>query len=106
MDSKARQRRTRKSIWDNPYSVLAFASLCWSGNHVVGRAITGHIPPLTISTIRWLVPVFIIWFMARSGIETDWPSVRQHWGIVLWLGITGGTRSAHFNTSVFNTQRH
>jgi hypothetical protein len=47
-------------FWDNPYSVLAFASLCWSGNHIVGRAITGHIPPLTISTIRWLVPVFII----------------------------------------------
>jgi drug/metabolite transporter (DMT)-like permease len=98
MDSKARQpseaslvSRTRRSIWDNPYSVLAFASLCWSGNHVVGRAITGHIPPLTISTIRWLIPVFIIWCMARSEIQTDWPSVRQHWGIVLWLGITGGT---------------
>ena len=57
MDSKARQpseaslaSRARKRIWDNPYSVLAFASLCWSGNHIVGRAITGHIPPLTIST--------------------------------------------------------
>jgi drug/metabolite transporter (DMT)-like permease len=98
MDSKERQlseaslvSRARKRIWDNPYSVLAFASLCWSGNHIVGRAITGHIPPLTISTIRWLVPVFIIWFMARSEIENDWPSVRQHWGIFLWLGITGGT---------------
>jgi drug/metabolite transporter (DMT)-like permease len=70
---------------------LAFASLCWSGNHIIGRAITGHIPPLTISTIRWLVPVFIIWFMARSEIEADWPAVRQNWGILLWLGITGGT---------------
>ena len=98
MDSKARQpseaslaSRARKHIWDNPYLVLAFASLCWSGNHIVGRAITSHIPPLTISTIRWLVPVFVIWFIARSEIQTDWPSVRQLWGIVLWLGITGGT---------------
>jgi drug/metabolite transporter (DMT)-like permease len=98
MDSNARQpseaslvSRARKRIWDNPYSVLAFASLCWSGNHIVGRAVTGHIPPLTVSTIRWLIPVFIIWFMARSEIQTDWPSVRQHWGIVLWLGVTGGT---------------
>jgi len=98
MDSNAREpleasfvSRARKRVWDNPYSVLAFASLCWSGNHIVGRAVTGHIPPLTISTIRWLIPVFIIWFMARSEIQTDWPSVRQHWGIVLWLGLTGGT---------------
>lgn len=98
MDTKARQSsetslvsRARKRIWNNPYSVLAFASLCWSGNHIIGRAITGHIPPLTISTIRWLIPVFIIWFMARSEIEADWPGVRQNWGILLWLGITGGT---------------
>jgi len=98
MDSKARQpseaslvSRARKRIWDNPYSVLAFASLCWSGNHIVGRAVTGHIPPLTVSTIRWLIPVLIILFMARSEIQADWPSVRQHWGIVLWLGVTGGT---------------
>ena len=27
----------------------------------------------------------------RSEIQSDWPAVRQHWGIVLWLGITGGT---------------
>jgi hypothetical protein len=33
----------------NPYFVLAFAALCWSGNHIVGRAIAGHFPPLTQS---------------------------------------------------------
>ncbi len=74
----------------HPYLVLAFASLCWSGNHIVGRALAGHIPPLTISTIRWLVPAVVLWFAARSRIQHDWPVLRQHWGIVLWLGFTGG----------------
>jgi drug/metabolite transporter (DMT)-like permease len=60
------------------------------GEHVVGRAAAGHIPPLTIATIRWLVPGFILWFIARARIDQDWPLLRRHWGIVLWLGLTGG----------------
>ncbi len=83
-------RRLRTWAGGNAYLVLAFASLCWSGNHVVGRAVAGHIPPLTIATIRWLVPAFILWFVARAKINQDWPLLRRHWGIVLWLGLTGG----------------
>src|SRR6266513_959463 len=80
MDSKARQpseaslaSRARKHIWDNPYLVLAFASLCWSGNHIVGRAITGgtlfsalqyvglqHTTALNVSILNSLVPVLIV----------------------------------------------
>lgn len=74
----------------NPYLVLAFASLCWSGNHIVGRAIVGHFPPLTISTIRWFIPAIILWIAGRSRIEQDWPLIRRHWVVMLWLGATGG----------------
>jgi drug/metabolite transporter (DMT)-like permease len=74
----------------NPYLILAFASLCWSGNHIVGRAIAGHFPPLTISTIRWFIPAIILWIAGRSRIEQDWPLMCRHWVIMLWLGATGG----------------
>src|SRR6185437_5057664 len=37
----------------NPYLLLAAAALFWSGNHIVGRAIGGHVPPIGVSTIRW-----------------------------------------------------
>ncbi len=69
---------------------MAFASLCWSGNHIVGRAIVGHFPPLTISTIRWFIPAIILWIAGRSRIEQDWPLIRRHWVVMLWLGATGG----------------
>ena len=74
----------------NPYLILAFASLCWSGNHIVGRAIAGHFPPLTISTIRWFIPAIILWIAVRSRIEQDWPLICRHWIVMLWLGATGG----------------
>lgn len=73
-----------------PYLLLALASLCWSGNHIVGRAIVGHIPPYTISTARWLIPALLLGLVAHTKIRKDWPLIRQHWGIVLWLGVTGG----------------
>jgi drug/metabolite transporter (DMT)-like permease len=74
----------------NPYFALALASLFWSGNHIVGRAIAGHFPPLTISTIRWFLPAIILWIVGRSRIGQDWPVIRRHWIIMLWLGSTGG----------------
>ena len=74
----------------DPYLILAFASLCWSGNHIVGRAIAGHFPPLTISTIRWFIPAIILWIAGRTRIEQDWPLIRRHWVVMLWLGATGG----------------
>ena len=74
----------------NPYLLLALASLFWSGNHIVGRAIGGHVPPMAISTLRWLIPAFVLWALARRQIRHDWPVIRAHWKIMLWLGVTGG----------------
>jgi drug/metabolite transporter (DMT)-like permease len=35
--------------------------LFWSGNHILGRAIAGHVPPIGISTLRWLIPALLLW---------------------------------------------
>jgi drug/metabolite transporter (DMT)-like permease len=74
----------------NPYVLLAFASLCWSGNHIIGRAIAGHVPPLGISTVRWAIPALVLWPIARSHLRRDWPELKPHWRLMLWLGLTGG----------------
>lgn len=75
---------------DNPYALLALAGLCWSGNHVIGRAIAGEVPPIGISTLRWLLPLPVIWLLARQHLRRDWPAIRAHWRVMLWLGATGG----------------
>lgn len=75
---------------DNPYLLLAVAALFWSGNHIVGRAIHGEVPPIGISALRWALPSIAIFFLARAQIARDWPAIRRHWKIMLWLGVTGG----------------
>jgi drug/metabolite transporter (DMT)-like permease len=80
-----------KGRWrDSAYLLLALAALFWSGNHVVGRAIGGHVPPVGISFLRWLLPTIALWLIARDHIVRDWPVMRKHRGILLWLGLMGG----------------
>ena len=74
----------------NPYLLLALTSLFWSGNHIVGRAAGGVVPPLALSTLRWLIPSLLLWLIARQHILRDWPAIRAHWKIMLWFGVTGG----------------
>jgi len=77
-------------MYDNPYVLLALAALFWSGNHIIGRAIGGKVPPIGISTVRWLLPTIAIGVLAFPHVKRDWPVIRAHWGILLWLGIVGG----------------
>ena len=73
-----------------PYVLLALACLFWAGNHVAGRAIAGHVPPLAISTIRWAVPTLLLMPIAWPHVKRDWPVMRQHWWVLIWLPAIGG----------------
>jgi drug/metabolite transporter (DMT)-like permease len=74
----------------NPFLLLALASLFWSGNHVIGRAMAGHVPPMGISVMRWLIPCLVLTPFLWPQLKRDWPAIRTHWRILLWLGLTGG----------------
>jgi drug/metabolite transporter (DMT)-like permease len=74
----------------NPYLLLALAALFWSGNHIIGRAVTGYLPPYSIAMVRWLLPLIVLWPFARPHLQRDWPKIVQHWKLVLFIGITGG----------------
>jgi drug/metabolite transporter (DMT)-like permease len=74
----------------NPLLLLALASLFWSGNHMVGRAIAGHVPPVGISVARWLLPAIVIWPFVRPHLQREWPQIKAHWRVLLFLGVIGG----------------
>jgi drug/metabolite transporter (DMT)-like permease len=79
-----------RGLWGNAYLVLALASLCWSGNHLMGRAIAGHVPPLTITTLRWLLAALILFPFIHRHLARDWPLIRQHIGVLIYLALIGG----------------
>jgi drug/metabolite transporter (DMT)-like permease len=85
------QRRRKAPDWLlHPYLLLALASLCWSGNHIVGRAVADTVPPFGLSTARWILPALGLLPFAWPHLRRDWPELRAHWKLMVFFAILGG----------------
>lgn len=58
--------------------LLAIPPLLWAGNAIVGRAVNGLVPPITLNFLRWaialaiLLPMGSFLFRRGSGLWTHW----------------------------------
>ena len=68
--------------------LLTVPPLLWAGNAVVGRLLVGHVPPLTLNFIRWLLTALLLLPFAWRAL---WPLSRltQRWPYLLMLGVLG-----------------
>ena len=74
---------------NRPYPLLCITALCWAGNAIVGRLAAGHIPPVTLSFLRWSFAFLLILPFAWKHLIADWPAIRARLGIMIVLSITG-----------------
>ena len=81
-----------------PFVLLIIATLLWGGNFVIGRAVTGEIPPFTLAFLRWCLAFFVFLPICYMQLKRDWQQIKAHWPIVLVLALTG---VAAFNTLVY-----
>ena len=88
-DPTASTTPARGGIANQPYLLLGIASLCWAGNAIVGRAAAGHIPPVTLSFLRWGLAFLIIIPFTWKQFRQDWPAIRGQLPLMLVLSITG-----------------
>ncbi|HET7887755.1 MAG TPA: DMT family transporter [Bradyrhizobium sp.] len=72
-----------------PYLLLTLAQLFWSGNIVLGRYVAGHVPPMTLSCIRWIGACLMLLPFAWPHLAKDWPALRRRLPLVLALSATG-----------------
>jgi drug/metabolite transporter (DMT)-like permease len=74
---------------NQPYLLLSVTALCWAGNAIVGRLAAGHIPPVTLSFLRWSIAFLIILPFAWKHLVRDWKAIRARLGIMIVLSVTG-----------------
>ncbi|MDH3472795.1 MAG: DMT family transporter [Rhodospirillales bacterium] len=74
-----------------PYLLLAFAPLCWAGNMIVGRAVRGEIPPLSINWWRWSLAALVLLAFTAPELARQRQLLLKHWKLVLLLALTGVT---------------
>jgi drug/metabolite transporter (DMT)-like permease len=86
------------SLFRFPYFLLTLAVLFWSGNFIVGRAIRGNIPPVTLAFWRWCGASLLVLFFAWPHLKQNWRMIRGHWPILVLLSVLG---VAAFNTLVY-----
>src|SRR5689334_12724032 len=76
-------------IANQPYLLLSITALCWAGNAIVGRLAAGHIPPVTLSFLRWSFAFLLVLPFAWKHLAQDWPAIRGRLGLMVTLSITG-----------------
>ena len=74
---------------NQPYLLLSITALCWAGNAIVGRLAAGHIPPVTLSFLRWALAFLIILPFAWKHLMRDWGAIRARLGTMIVLSVTG-----------------
>jgi len=71
--------------------VLALASLCWSGNHIMGGRSPGHVPPLAIANLALAARAAVLWPFVRHQVARDWPLMPAEAGVILFLALIAGS---------------
>jgi drug/metabolite transporter (DMT)-like permease len=74
---------------NQPYLLLTLTSLFWAGNIVLARHVAGHVPPLTLSCVRWIATFLILLPFAWPHLKQDWPVLRAHLPMMLFLSFVG-----------------
>jgi len=83
---------------NQPYLLLSITALCWAGNAIVGRLAAGHIPPVTLSFLRWSLAFLIVLPIAWKHVKLDWAAIRSRLGTMIVLSIAG--------IGIFNTLQY
>lgn len=74
---------------NQPYLLLSLSSLFWAGNIVLARHVGAHVPPLTVTTIRWFGVFLILLPFSWPHLKRDWPALRQSLPLMLFLSLVG-----------------
>ncbi|TGT37142.1 EamA family transporter, partial [Mesorhizobium sp. M8A.F.Ca.ET.167.01.1.1] len=73
------------------YLLLLSTMLLWGGNSVAGKLAVGHVSPMTLVFLRWVLAVLIMLPVGWRTFREDWPELRRHWLLVAGLGACGFT---------------
>jgi drug/metabolite transporter (DMT)-like permease len=73
------------------YLFLLSTMLLWGGNSVAGKLAVGHVSPMTLVFLRWVMAVLILLPIGWRALREDWPEVRRHWKLLAGLGACGFT---------------
>lgn len=90
-----------------PWLLLTLASLFWAGNTVAGRLAVGEISPMSLTLLRWIGVIAVLWPIYGAQVRAHWPLIRERFWHIAAMGALGFTGfnalfyvAAHFTSAV------
>jgi drug/metabolite transporter (DMT)-like permease len=74
-----------RALW--PYLLLTLSQVCFSSNHILGRAASEFMPPIGLSFWRWMGAVIILLPFTWRNILAAWPAIRANWKEVVFISF-------------------
>lgn len=81
----AAKRAEANVLW--PYFLVALSQLMFGSNHILGRAIEGHVPPTGLSFWRWVVALLVLLPFTYRGVRRHLPTLLAHWKLLVALAF-------------------
>lgn len=81
--------RLRKRLFSPALLLIVLPPLFWAGNFVIGRAVHGTVPPMTLSLWRWVLAMFFILPFAWKSVRRDFPLYMANRWLIVRLSLAG-----------------
>jgi drug/metabolite transporter (DMT)-like permease len=79
------ERRFGRGAW--PWIILVAAAFVVSTNHVLGRYVSGNIPPVGLAFWRVVVGALVLLPFAWRELIAKWPIIKSHWKLFLVMAF-------------------
>ena len=94
---RARTHRT-PSAQSIGLTLALTATVVWSGNFVIARALHDTVPPVQTAFWRWIIALLAVAPLALPQVRAQWPAIRRHLGFLTTAALLGVTL---FNTLIY-----
>jgi len=83
--------RGLRFLTGNAYIMLSLTTVLWAMNTVAARLAVGHVSPMLLVLLRWVLACAILIVIAREALKADWPLLKNHLVFIFVMGAFGYT---------------
>jgi drug/metabolite transporter (DMT)-like permease len=85
------------------YLILALTTFIWGGNSVAGKIAVGHVSPMLLTGMRWVIACSLLLAIAVPQVRRDWVLIRKHRLLLFSYGAIGFTA---FNAALYSALQY
>jgi drug/metabolite transporter (DMT)-like permease len=85
------------------YIILCITTAIWGGNSVAGKMAVGHVSPMMLTSMRWVIACLVLLAFAAPQVKRDMPVIAKNWLLLLGYGTVGFTA---FNAFLYSALQY